>query len=418
MKRLGNLILITVITITIAVPIQAGPPVNGQPDHNSVYNYAINWAVQTGTTEVTVQVQARYCSGCNPNPSNNPGCPEFNHGYPPPYYPFHYWNYYLCYYNNGRYTAVRVKDSGGTILATQKMICNPSNWPINVVHTENFIFPGLPLSAGDTITVEADTFCSWCGHWYPSPVTLLVIGSDSQVTYTGDTSALAGTTANVCAILVDADTGDPLVGKTVKFTLNPTSPIAMVSAVTDTSGVACTTMFVPPGTSAGTYTMDTRFAGDASYFPSSDQDDFEVFVKIPVPVDIKPTSCPNPLNVGSNGVLPVAIVGTEDFDVTTVDPGTVKLIGVEPLRFSYEDVCTPYIQYLGKETQFYCTDEGPDGFLDLTLKFDKQAIVEALGDVADGEVKVLSLKGKLLPEHSGTPIVGEDVVVILNKGKY
>ena len=163
--------------------------------------------------------------------------------------------------------------------------------------------------------------------------------------------------------------------------------------------------------------MDTRFAGDASYFPSSDQDNFEVIVNIPVPVDIKPTSCPNPLNVGSNGVLPVAIVGTEDFDVMKVDPGTIKLIGVDPLQCSYEDVCTPYIQYLGKETQFYCTDEGPDGFLDLTLKFDMQQVVEALGTVADQDVLVLTLEGKLFDEYGGVPIVGEDVVIILKKGK-
>ena len=34
-----------------------------------------------------------------------------------------------------------------------------------------------------------------------------------------------------------------------------------------------------------------------------------------VPIDIKPQSCPNPLNVNSKGVLPVAILGTDTFDV-------------------------------------------------------------------------------------------------------
>jgi uncharacterized repeat protein (TIGR01451 family) len=51
---------------------------------------------------------------------------------------------------------------------------------------------------------------------------------------------------------------------------------------------------------------------------------------IPVPIDIKPTSCPNPFNVDGKGLLPVAIVGTEDFDVSKVDPTSVKLIGVSP----------------------------------------------------------------------------------------
>jgi hypothetical protein len=138
---------------------------------------------------------------------------------------------------------------------------------------------------------------------------------------------------------------------------------------------------------------------------------------IEVAVDIKPTSCPNPLNVKNNGVLPVAIVGTEDFDVTTVDPASVRLIGVAPIRCSLEDVVTPFEPYLGKESEYDCTEEGPDGYLDLTLKFDVQEIVEVLGEVNDGDVMVLLLTGNLYEEYDGTPIVGEDVVIILKKGK-
>jgi hypothetical protein len=55
---------------------------------------------------------------------------------------------------------------------------------------------------------------------------------------------------------------------------------------------------------AGTYTMDARFAGDAEYWPSSDQVDFEVIVQIDVDIDIKPGGDPNAINLGSNGVLP------------------------------------------------------------------------------------------------------------------
>jgi hypothetical protein len=136
----------------------------------------------------------------------------------------------------------------------------------------------------------------------------------------------------------------------------------------------------------------------------------------PVPVDIKPTSCPNPLNVGSPGVIPVAIVGMEGFDVMTVDPDSVKLEGVAPLRWSYEDVCTAFAPLLGKQDALDCTEEGPDGLLDLTLKFDTQEVVEALGEVADGAVIVLTLKGNLLEGHGGVAIIGEDVTVIRKKG--
>jgi hypothetical protein len=134
-----------------------------------------------------------------------------------------------------------------------------------------------------------------------------------------------------------------------------------------------------------------------------------------VPVDIMPTSCRNPLNVKSKGVLPVAILGTEDFDVTQIDPASVRLEGVAPMRWALEDVATPYEPYIGKEDCFDCTTEGPDGYLDLTLKFGMQEVVAALGDVNDGDCLVLTLTGNLMEEYGGIAIVGEDVVTILKK---
>jgi len=140
-------------------------------------------------------------------------------------------------------------------------------------------------------------------------------------------------------------------------------------------------------------------------------------VGIPVAVDIKPQSCPNRINVDSHGVLPVAILGTEAFDVCTVNPDTVKLglpdagEGVSPLRWALEDVATPYVDDLDGYH-----DLGPDGYLDLTLKFNTQEVVAVLLNcVSDGEVLVLSLTGNLLEEHSGTPIYGQDVIVIIKK---
>ncbi|MCH7922841.1 MAG: FG-GAP repeat protein [Nitrospinae bacterium] len=133
-----------------------------------------------------------------------------------------------------------------------------------------------------------------------------------------------------------------------------------------------------------------------------------------VPIDIKPGSCPNPLNVKSEGVLPVGILGTEDFDATDVDPTTVLLAGVPMLIFDYEDVATPFEPFVSKEEATDCNDGGPDGFEDITLKFDTQAIVGAISPVDDGDVVVLPLEGELF---DGTPIVGEDVVVIRKKGE-
>lgn len=174
-------------------------------------------------------------------------------------------------------------------------------------------------------------------------------------------------------------------------------------------------------------------------------------------VDIKPRSCPNPLNVKSQGILPVAILGTGDFDVSKIDPRTVLLEGVPPIRNSIEDVCAPagsrqekFIDILllatgdggGDEPRFSskpheklegsqnrrddfsevasglqdscaCTTEGPDGFDDLTLKFRTREVVQALGEVSDRDTLVLTLTAELT---DGTVLSGYDCVVILKGG--
>jgi hypothetical protein len=142
-----------------------------------------------------------------------------------------------------------------------------------------------------------------------------------------------------------------------------------------------------------------------------------VLPTVVIAVDIKPRACPNPLNVKSRGKLPVAILGTDGFDVEQIDPASVRLAGVAPLRWALEDVATPYESFTGKQDAHDCTRDGPDGYLDLTLKFETQELVAALGEVDDGEVRVLQLTGNLKEAYGGTPIVGEDVVIILKKGK-
>jgi hypothetical protein len=136
-----------------------------------------------------------------------------------------------------------------------------------------------------------------------------------------------------------------------------------------------------------------------------------------VPVDVKPGSCPNPVNFKSQGVLPIAILGTLDLDVTTIDPVTIRLEGIAPLRSSFEDVATPFEPLTGKaHCESDCLDDGPDGWLDLTLKFKTQDVVAVLSDAGSGECRVLMLTGNLKEEFDSTPIEGEDVVLILNEG--
>lgn len=50
-------------------------------------------------------------------------------------------------------------------------------------------------------------------------------------------------------------------------------------------------------------------------------------VKILVDIDIKPGSYPNAVNLGSHGLIPVAILSSAEFDATTADPDTIELAG-------------------------------------------------------------------------------------------
>jgi len=136
-------------------------------------------------------------------------------------------------------------------------------------------------------------------------------------------------------------------------------------------------------------------------------------VLIQVDVDIKPQSCPNPLNVKSNGVMSVAILTSVNFDATTVDPNTVELEGVEPIKASIEDVATPF-DGAPVSCEEDCTEEGPDGFDDLVLKFDTQEVVANLGAPDDGDCLDLTLTGETL---GGQRIEGSDNVVIKKKGR-
>lgn len=125
------------------------------------------------------------------------------------------------------------------------------------------------------------------------------------------------------------------------------------------------------------------------------------------PIDIKPQSCPNPLNVKSKGVLPVGILGTADLDVRDIDPTTIKLEGVPVLRWAYEDVATPFPGELCD-----CWTEGPDGWEDLAIKFVKQEVVKALGDVNDRDTLELTVTWEL---YDGSGMQGSDCVIILKK---
>ena len=118
------------------------------------------------------------------------------------------------------------------------------------------------------------------------------------------------------------------------------------------------------------------------------------------------------MNRTSTGVIPVAILGTEEFDVATIDPATVNIGGVYPLRWSLEDVATPYDGEIDDPPfKMNCTTEGPDGYMDLVFHFNTPAVAALFEDNEKKDVIIIQVDGQLVDD--GLEIMGEDVMNIV-----
>lgn len=65
-------------------------------------------------------------------------------------------------------------------------------------------------------------------------------------------------------------------------------------------------------------------------------------------VDVKPGACPNVVNTRSAIVLSVAVMGTQNMDVSLIDMSSLRLIGLLPERIAIEDAGAPFEPYVGK----------------------------------------------------------------------
>jgi len=187
-------------------------------------------------------------------------------------------------------------------------------------------------------------------------------------------------------------------------------PVTFEVKATDDCGGTVTVECTPPSGSlfpCGETTVSCT-AVDASQNQSYCT--FTVNVGIPVSLDVRPGACPNPFKISEQGVVPVAIHGSRDFDVSQIDPASLRLEGVAPLRWTLEDVGAPYLPYVGKDDCLDCATTRKDRIGDLALKFDATTLGDALGEVTNGECRVIHLAGAL---KNGCPIVGEDVLKLL-----
>jgi hypothetical protein len=135
-------------------------------------------------------------------------------------------------------------------------------------------------------------------------------------------------------------------------------------------------------------------------------------------MDIKPRNCLNPFNVNSRAKVPVVIVGRADFDVSQIDPASIRL---SILEANLEDSMQSVTALTERMDDFgYCNAQEPDGFQDLKVKFDTQELVATLeyslgAPLKDEHLLVLQLSGNLYEEYGGTQIIGKDSVAILAK---
>jgi len=107
---------------------------------------------------------------------------------------------------------------------------------------------------------------------------------------------------------------------------------------------------------------------DGSEFSLTFVSDVPINLKVPtgggpqeIDIDIKPGSYPNAINLGSNGVVPVAILSSDTFVATTVDPETVFLAGSG-------------VRVRGKGNKYLASQEdvNGDGLMDLVVKVETE----------------------------------------------
>ncbi len=266
--------------------------------------------------------------------------------------------------------------------------------------TDDPVEPGCP---GDPVTISGTiTGTVWPDGNYTTDAEVIVeVTAPSGDETTIELTAADGGLSNLQQF---PDTGPPYTSATFDFSATYTPPEAGTYTYVKTVGWTSNlgTMYE---TASGTFVVEECEG---------------------VEIDIKPGSCPNPFNAKSKGNVPVAIIGTDSFDVTTIDPASITLEGVAPLKWSIEDVTEP--GGYDPEDCFDCFEEpapiydtegnlvwqyAGDGFLDLVLQFDTQALATAIGTVPRDTCVVLTLSG--LAGDPAEPFECSDSVIIRTK---
>ena len=113
-------------------------------------------------------------------------------------------------------------------------------------------------------------------------------------------------------------------------------------------------------------------------------------------LDIKPGSFPNPINPSSKGVVPAAILGSEQFDVRVIDTATIEI----------DDDRTPGGGVAPQRVQKSLEDVNGDGHPDLSVKFATTAL-NAAGLLGNKRLFITGAIG-----GGGATVLGSDVICL------
>jgi hypothetical protein len=171
-------------------------------------------------------------------------------------------------------------------------------------------------------------------------------------------------------------------------------------------------LVIEPGLNNGQY-FDVTFAPTAAglveatvTIESDDEDEgvIEVILSgtgvvevVYVDIDIKPDSEDNTVNLGSNGVIPVGILSTVEFDATQVDPESISLAGAGVA-----------VRGKGNKLLSSIKDLNGDGLLDLEVKVDTENL-----DPGQFQNGYAILTGQLYGGTCGLEIEGMDFIRVV-----
>lgn len=260
--------------------------------------------------------------------------------------------------------------------------------------------------------------------WDPTPYSSDYIGICATIDGSaGQAGRIALATGGVDVFDVDpstlVDTIADLIEAQVKILTNlslvPTGDTAQFVSSLEPSGG-----YGPIDTSSETtWTFDITFTGipcaedEVTYYGTIDvvadgSVEAAKSVEITVPrclitvgIDIKPGSYPNSINLKKKGVIPVAILGSADFDVHNVDMNSLIFAGL-PVKIKGDG--RPQCAYQDVSGNFTHPKGAPDGFIDLVCQYIMNLSKWAPGD------GYATLSGMLL---DGTPIEGTDTIRII-----